>query len=883
MIPHCALSNHLHWMQATFPLTAADRVVQKTPISFDASVWEVFAPLMVGGRLIVVRPGEHQDSTYLAELLAAHQVTMLKLVPSLLQMLLEEEALATCRSLRHVFCGGEPLPSALQERFLARLDACLHNLYGPTEATIDVACWTCERGSHQKVVPIGRPIANTQLYLLDAHLQPVPVGVPGELYIGGASLARGYLNRPDLTAKVFIPHPFSNASGARLYKTGDLAHYLPDGTIEFLGRLDYQVKLRGYRIELGEIETTLERHPAIRQAVVVVRGDTASDRHLVAYCVPHHGSLRDIHEMRCFLQTQLPDYMVPAAFVVLEALPLMPNGKVDRQALPVPDQARPPLLEAFVAPRTPVEELLAGIWASVLRIEAVGRHDNFFALGGHSLLAVQVTSRLRKAFQVEVSLHALFDAPTVAGLARRVEMARQAAQSAPPLPLRAMPQEGAAPLTMTQEQLWGLDRLLPGAPFSNMPYAVHLTGALNVAALEQSFNEIIKRHAALRTTFTTVAGQPVQVIAPTLRLPLPVEDLRALPQAARETTAQRLVRVAALYPFDLEEGPLLQVHLLRLDAQEHILFLIMHHIISDGWSKGILLRELSVLYNAFCQGKPSPLPELPLQYPDYAHWQRQWLHSEAGKAQLAYWTQQLHDPLPILELPADRPRTGELSLHTARQTFQLPRELSAALTRLSHQESTTLFMTLVAAFKTLLCRYTRQDDIRVGTLVANRRWQETEGLIGLFTNLVILRTNLSGNPTLRQVLQRVRTTTLDAYAHQELPFEYLARVLVRTRQLDRQSLFQAMFVMQNARQHTLELPALRPKVLETQPLEASACDLAVSVREGPHELDGLCIYKTALFDATTITRMLRDYCQVLEQLIAQPELRLLTLRARRGG
>ena len=883
MIPHSALSNHMHWMQETFALTAADRVVHKTSISFDASVWELFAPLLVGGCLIVARPGGHQDSAYLVELLATQQVTMLKLVPSLLQMLLAEDALGTCGSLRHVFCGGEALSPALQEQFCGHLEARLHNLYGPTEATIDVACWTCARGGEQRIVPIGRPIANTQLYLLDAQLQPVPIGIPGELYIGGASLARGYLHRPELTAAAFIPHPFSAEPGARLYKTGDLARYLPDGNIELLGRLDHQVKIRGYRIELGEIETTLEHHPAVRQAAILVREDTPGDRRLVAYCVLCHGLVADIHELRSFLQTKLPDYMIPATFVRLDALPLTPSGKVDRQALPAPGQTRPALSEAFVAPRTPAEEILADIWASVLGVAAVGIHDNFFALGGHSLSAVQVLSRLRKAFQVDVPLRTLFDTPTVVALARCLETARQAAQSASAPPFKVMPREEAAPLTMTQEHLWDLDRLLPGAPFSNMPYAVRLTGALNVEALEQSFNEIIKRHAALRTTFTTVAGQPVQVIAPTLHFPVLVEDLQALPQAERETTAQQLIQGEALHSFDLENGPLLQVRLLRLDEQEHILLLTMHHIISDGWSRGVLLHELAVLYEAFSQGRPSPLPALPIQYADYAHWQRQWLHSEAGEAQLAYWTQQLHGPLSVLELPTDRPRTEELSLRAARQPFQIPRELTAALTRLSRQEGTTLFMTLLAAFKMLLYGYTGQEDIRVGTLVANRQHQETEGLIGLLTNLVILRTHLDGNLTLRQVLQRVRNTTLDAYAHQELPFEYLARVVVRAGQLERQSLFQAMFTMQNASQHTLALPGLRVKVLETQSLEASACDLAVSVWESPQGLDGLCIYKTALFNPTTITRMLADYHQILEHLIAQPELRLSTWHARQGG
>jgi acyl carrier protein len=603
----------------------------------------------------------------------------------------------------------------------------------------------------------------------------------------------------------------------------------------------------------------------------------------VAYCVPHHELVADIHELRGFLQTKLPDYMIPAIFVMLDALPLTPSGKVKRQALPAPGQERPAWFEAFVAPRTPAAALLAGIWASVLGIADVGIHDNFFILGGHSLSAVQVMSRLRKTFQVEVPLRALFDAPTVVELARRIETARQTAQSASAPPLKAVPREEAAPLTMTQEHLWGLDRLLPGAPFSNMPYAVRLTGVLNVVALEQSFNEIIKRHATLRTTFTTVAGQPVQVIAPTLHFPVLVEDLHTLPQVKREATAQRLTRVEALYPFDLENGPLLRVRLLRLSAQEHILLLTMHHIISDGWSRDVLLQELAVLYDTFCQGKPSPLSELSLQYADYAHWQRQWLHSEAGEAQLAYWMQQLRDPLPVLALPTDHLHTGELSLLTARQSFQIPRELSVALTRLSHQEGTTLFMTLVTAFKMLLYSYTGQEDIRVGTLVANRQRQETEGLIGLFANLAILRTSLSGNPTLRQGLQRVRTTTLETYAHQELPFEYLVQALERVQQFDRQVLFQAMFVMQNGRQHTLELPALSLKTLETQPIEASACDLAVSVCESPQGLNGLCIYKTALYDATTTNRMLADYHQILEHFITQPELRLSTLRARRAG
>jgi amino acid adenylation domain-containing protein len=885
-VEHRQLCNYLHGILKCLALPNAASFATVSSLAADFGNTMVFAALCTGGCLHVLSQERVADPKAMAEYVNCHAIDCLKIVPSHLATLQTSPDSESILPRRLLILGGEASRSDWVENLRAMAPGCaILNHYGPTETTVGVLTYRVEEHTHAPMTStlrLGRPLANVRIYLLDQHLHPIPIGVTGELHIGGAGLARGYLNQPGLTAERFIPNPFSDLPGARLYKTGDLARYLPDGNLEFLGRLDNQVKIRGYRVELEEVEATLEQHQAIRQAVVVAREDASGDRRLVAYCVPHDGCRPDIRELRGFLHIKLPDYMVPAAFVVLDALPLTPNGKVDRQALPAPDQARPRLFETFVAPRTPIEELLVGIWASVLGVEAVGIHDNFFSLGGHSLLAMQVMSRLRKTFEVDVPLRALFDAPTVAGMARGVEQARQALQHAAAPSLNAMPQAGPIPLTMTQEQLWGLDRLLPGAPFSNMPYAVHLTGACNATALEQSFNEIIKRHAALRTTFTTVAGQPVQIIAPTPYLPLPVEDLGALPQAERETTAQRFIRVEALYPFDLENGPLLQVRLLRLDEQEHILLLTMHHIISDGWSKGVLLRELSVLYNAFCQGKPSPLPELAIQYTDYAHWQRQWLDSEAGKAQLVYWTEQLRDPLPILELPTDRPPTEELSLHTGRHPFQISRELTAALTRLSRQETTTLFITLMAAFKMLLYSYTGQEDLRVGTLVANRQYQETEGLIGLLANVVIIRTHLDENLSLRQVLQRVRTTTLHAYAHQELPFEYLARELVRARQLDRLSLFQAMFVMQNASQYTLELPGVHLEVLEVHPLEASACALAVSVSENPQGLDGLCIYKTAFFDATTITRIFEDYQQILEHLIAQPELRLSSLHVRGG-
>jgi amino acid adenylation domain-containing protein len=880
MIEQRSLVNYIYWFKDTVFGKTRPSIPLVTNLTFDASLKQLFAPLLFGHQVWVLSSEVVSQPGVLVQALQTRSKVMLNCVPSLWEAVLDTidsgQAELLGKSLTSLLLGGERVTMDLINRTLAVLPHLqIWNLYGPTEATANASAARIVSGDD---ITIGRPIANTQLYIMNSHVQPVPLGLPGELYIGGAGLARGYLNRPTLTAKRFIPDPFSSMPGARLYKTGDLARYLPDGTIEFLGRLDNQVKIRGYRIELGEVEATLEGHRAVRQAVVRVWGDTASDRRLVAYCILHHGFLPDFHALRSFLQTQLPDYMVPAAFVVLDALPLTANGKVDRQALPAPDQARPPACESFVAPRTSTEELLLGIWACLLKVESIGIHDNFFALGGHSLLAVQVMSRLRKVFQVDVTLRALFDAPTVAALARHVEKVWQAVQSPAVPPLKVVPRDGVVPLTMTQEHLWELDRLLPGAPFSNMLYAVRVTGALNVAALKQSFNEIIKRHEILRTTFTTIAGQPVQVIAPNLHVSLLTEDLRALPEGARESQAQRLIRAQGLYPFDLENGPLLQARLLRFGEQEHILLLTMHHIISDGWSWGVLLHELAVLYDAFSQSHRSPLPDLPIQYADYAHWQRQWLDTEAGRAQLAYWTQQLHAPLPILELPTDRPRTAELSLHTARQSFQLPIELTIALARLSRQEGATVFMTLVAALDALLSGYTGHEDIRVGTLVANRQHQDTEGLIGLFANLIILRTNLGGNPSLRQVLQRVRTTTLDGYAHQELPFEYLARALVRAQQCQRRSLFQVMFAMQNAGQHTLALPALTVQALETQPVEASTCDLAVSVRDSPQGLEGLCIYKTTMFDASTVSRLLEDFQRILSCFIGDPELRLSSFR-----
>ncbi|WP_164021878.1 non-ribosomal peptide synthetase, partial [Pyxidicoccus trucidator] len=658
MNAHRAVCNRLLWMQHAYGLGADDVVLQKTPYSFDVSVWEFFWPLMVGARLVVARPGGHQEPDYLVRLISEQRVTTTHFVPSMLQHFLEQQGLEQCSSLRRVVCSGEALSPELTQRCLQRLpSAQLHNLYGPTEAAVDVTSFHCLPQHGLRSIPIGRPISNTLIRLLDANLRPVPTGVPGELFIGGVQVGRGYLARPELTAERFIPDPFASEPGARLYRTGDKARWLADGNIEYLGRLDFQVKVRGLRIELGEIEAALELHPQVRQAVVVVREDSASgDKRLVAYVVAPSGTQApDSSALRDALKQRLPEYMVPSAFVSMEALPLNSSGKLDRKALPAPDGALTASVE-FVAPRTPTEQLLAFQWSLLLKATRVGARDNFFELGGHSLLATQVISRIRATFGVDLPISALFAAPTLEALAASIDtLAREGL--GPKLPsLLPVERTGALPLSFAQQRLWFLDQFIPDSALYNMPAPLRLEGTLDTAALERSLTELVRRHEVLRTSFPSEAGQPLQVIASPSPLSLERVDLSALPAAEREDEARRLIEAECRKPFSLARGPLLRALLLKLADAEHVLLLNVHHIISDGWSLGVLVREVAALYEAFCQGQPSPLPELPVQYADFAAWQRQWLQGEALEAQFSYWRQQLAGSPQVLELPTDRPR-----------------------------------------------------------------------------------------------------------------------------------------------------------------------------------------------------------------------------------
>ena len=874
MIRHRGVINRLAWMDDAYRLQASDRVLQKTPFGFDVSVWELFWPLISGAGLVMARPGGQRDGGYLVQAIAAHGITIVHFVPSMLREFLQTAAFEPCASLREVICSGEALTADLVASFAARLPGRLHNLYGPTEASVDVSFWRCDPAS--PTVAIGGPIWNTQLYVLDGGLLPVPIGVTGELYVGGVGLGRGYLKRAGLTGDRFVPSPFG--VGERLYRTGDLARWRADGTLEFLGRLDHQVKLRGYRIELGEIEAVLRRHGDVKDAVVVARQDDAGDRRLVAYVVGQAAAAADadVAALRAHLKQNLPDHMVPSAFVALDRLPLTPSGKLDRKALPAPAAQQRAAMAAYVAPRTPGEEVLAGIWCELLALDRVGIDDNFFELGGHSLLAMRVTARLREAFAIELPLRAVFEAPTVAELAAQVEDLRRAGSGTVLPPLRASVRPAELSLSFAQERLWLLEQLEGLGTAYNIPVVVGLHGGLELAALEQSLAEVVRRHEVLRTRFARVDGAPVQAIDPAVELRLGVEDLSGVAARRRPAAVRRRLAAIVGTPFDLERGPLLRAAVLRLSAQEHVAIVVVHHIVSDGWSLGILLRELATLYGALVAGRPSPLPELAIQYADYALWQREWLSGAALADQVGYWKERLAGAPSALDLPCDRPRPAVRSFRGGVRRFALSALATRKLGELARAERATLFMVLLAAFQVVLSRWSGQQDIVVGTPIAGRTQRQSEELIGFFVNMLALRTDLSGDPTFRALLGRVKEVSLGAYAHQELPFEKLVEELQPVRDLSRQPLFQVLFGLQNAPRERLELPGLTLRQMAAEHVTAKF-DLSLHMVETQAELRGAVEYAADLFDGGTIDRFVGHLTTLLDGIAADADLRLSAL------
>ncbi|HEY0603235.1 MAG TPA: amino acid adenylation domain-containing protein [Herpetosiphonaceae bacterium] len=1179
MISHGNLYPYILAMREMMGVTADDVQLHIASFAFAASVRQFMVPLAAGAAIVIADAEQILHPVALFELIKQTGVTIMGVSPSYWRTCVEAlkqlepaaRADLLANRLRLLLSASEALLSDLPQtwRSFFTHDVQLVHLFGQTETTGIVTSFPIPQldDSAVRVVPVGRPLPNMELYLLDNSLRPAPIGIAGEVYIGGPSIGRGYWRRPDLTAEKFIPHPLSHPEGtrpgARLYKTGDLAHFRADGTLEHLGRIDQQVKVRGFRIELGEIEATLSQHPGVVQAVVVAREETSPGGHpdirLVAYVVPNHQTSRDatpdhlyrlpnaleiahlnknetdvlyaeifedhqytrhgitledgdcvfdiganiglftlylqqnfphaqvfafeplppihtvlqanvarypgyIHLFACglarergsadftfypkmsmmsgayadpqededltraflsnqsqllvehadelmegrfagetftcptrtvsdiiaeyaleridllkidvekseldvlagiveqdwpkikqivlevhdrngalarvgrlledhgftltvdqnplladtalynvyaihpsraearshvaapseerralptvptqpvdaaslqtFLQAKLPTHMIPSAFVLIEKLPLTPTGKLNRSALPAPDQVRQSQA-AFVAPRTPAEKIVAGIWADILRVEQVGVHTAFFALGGHSLLATQVMSRVRKTFNVELPLRTLFEAPTVAGLVAGIEAAQQAAAAQQADPILPVARDQALPLSFAQERLWFLEQFQPGTAAYNMVFALHLAGTVDVHALEHSLNEIVKRHEGLRTSFHSSAGRPTQAIAPAVTVAVPVVDLSALAADQREPRAREVMTQEAQRPFDLAIAPLGRVLLIRLEPDQHLLLLTLHHIISDGWSTGVLIQELASLYTAFTTGRAAQLPALPIQYADYAVWQRQQLQGATLQRQLDYWRAQLVD-VPVLQLPTDRPRPVVQTFRGAAQPIQIPRALSDALRSLSQDADTTLFMTLLAAWQTLLMRYSRQEDVCVGTYIANRNRYEVENLIGFFVNNLALRTDLSGNPSFRELLARVRDVCLEAYAHQSIPFEKLVEELQPRRDVRHTPWFQVVFVLQNAPREELELPGLTLSPLESE-RDVVNFDLILELFDGDDGLTGSLAYNLDLFDGSTIARLLDHFSTLLAGIVAQPEQRIGSL------
>ncbi|MGA9767772.1 MAG: amino acid adenylation domain-containing protein, partial [Blastocatellia bacterium] len=762
-LSHRAAVNHFSVFNDEYELCSSDVVLQLASFSFDISLEQIL-PALFTGASVVLRGNEVLTASDFIQNISESGITVLDLATAYWHQLIKDcaanEEKIPDNNLRLVMVGGDTmLPEPVRLWQKSRLDSSrLINSYGPTEAAItstvfDVPHGFCQDATPRRI-PIGKPLHNRFLYILDSRGNLAPVGVVGELHIGGSLIAREYLNRPDLTAERFIPDCFSDLPGARLYKTGDLTRYLADGNIEFLGRIDHQVKIRGFRIELGEVEAVLDQHRSVRECVVRAREDKIGDKRLVAYIVAAEGETLTANELRGFMKERLPDYMVPSAFVMLEAMPLTPNGKLDHRQLPPPDWHGSEMAEGFTTPRTPIEEILAGIWSGILSVEQISIYDNFFDLGGHSLLATQVVSRLQKVLQIEIPLRSLFEHPTIAALAENIETVQKTQQRA--CAPEILPVTGITdlPLSYAQQRLWFLDQFEPGNYAYNMPGAIRLSGRLDVAALERSFNEIVRRHESLRATFKLKDREPVQIVTPAMTLKLDVQDLSS--EAEREAIAFSRASEEAARPFDLARGPLIRVNLLRLAEEDHLLIITLHHIICDGWSLGVLLRELTELYGAYLQSKPSPLREPVIQYTDFAHWQREWLQDEVLENQLAYWRKQLGGELPILDLMTDHPRPVVLTYRGAKQHVEISKEITESLKALSRRQDVTLFMTLLAAFKTLLFRYTGQEDILVGSTIANRNRAETEGLIGFFVNSLVLRTLLSDNPSFIHLLARVR-------------------------------------------------------------------------------------------------------------------------------
>ncbi|MER6309471.1 amino acid adenylation domain-containing protein, partial [Streptomyces sp. NPDC001657] len=858
-VEHAAIVNRLLWMRAAYSVDASDRVLQKTPSSFDVSVWEFFLPLLSGATLVMARPGVHREPARLGETIQRYGVTMTHFVPSMLHAFVNDPSSAACTSLRHVVCSGEALPTDLAARFRRVLDAQLHNLYGPTEASVDVTFHRAGPDETGGSVPIGRPVWNTRVYVLDPALRPVPPGVVGELYLAGDQLARGYAGRPALTAERFVASSFGD--GERLYRTGDLVRWTRDGELVFVGRADHQVKLRGLRIELDEIATVLAAAPGVSWATVVAHERTPGDQLLIGYVRCEAGC--DEAALRAHAAAALPDYMVPSSFVPLDTVPLTPSGKLDRKALPAPELGS---ASTGRAPATATEEILCGIFAELLGTTQVGADDDFFALGGHSLLATSLIARIRSVFDVELSLRAVFETPTVAGLAACVQLgttdARPAVRVVSPRPERL-------PLSLGQRRLWFLNRLEPGSDAYNMPLALRLAGRLDREALRAALKDVVARHESLRTVFVETDGEAHQVVLPMARVTVPVD--------VRECTQHDLpaaLAEAARHPFDLATDLPIYARLCVTAPDDHVLMLVLHHVAGDGWSLAPLARDVSVAYAARVQRAAPTWQPLPVQYADYALWQRELLGDENDPEslvgqQVAYWRGVLRGLPEELPLPFDRPRAPRPSHRADSVPFTVGAEVHAGLVRLARECGASVFMVAQAALAGLLSRLGAGEDVPIGSPVAGRSDGALEDAVGFFVNTLVLRTDVSGDPTFRELLSRVRESDLAAFAHQDVPFERLVEALNPARSMGRHPLFQVMLAFQNTERPVLDLPGLRVEEVPGAPVTAKF-DLVVNLRERNDGdgalagLDGTIDFATDLFDPSTVQGIADRLAALLE-------------------
>jgi amino acid adenylation domain-containing protein len=879
-IEHRQLMNYLASIVKKLETREGSSYATVSTLAADLGNTMIFPALTSGGSLHVIAEDRILDGERLGDYFEEEGIECLKIVPSHLVGLQSGGGGKRVLPQKILVVGGEASNWKWVERWQEEGRGCrVINHYGPTETTVGVLTYGIEAGvaegrGREENVPLGRPLENTQVFVLDEEMEPAPVGVAGELYIGGAGLARGYTGKGDMTGERFVPNQFSQVGGERLYRTGDRVKWRRDGELEFLGRQDYQVKLRGYRVELGEIEGALGSNADVEQAAVVVRDEEGGgEKRLIAYVVLKGGERKrgglngkeGIVKLRNYLKERLPEYMVPGAIVVLDEMPVTPNGKLDRTALRKPEAGVETEREEAIL-RDAQQEILSGIFAEALKREKVGVEENFFEMGGHSLLATLVMSRVRKVFGVEIPLRALFESPTVRGLAERVTQAR-GGELARSLPLALVERSGDLPLSYAQQRLWFVDQLEPGKTTYNVLYGLRLIGDLDWPALKRSIQEMVRRHEILRTRFPERDGIPVQEIA-VEDWQIKEIDLRAVAEEERAAKAEMLAREEAGAPFDLAKGPLLRVTLLRLGTHEHVLLVAMHHIVSDEWSRGVIIREICLLYQAYVKGEESPLPDLEIQYADFASWQRRWLQGEVLERQMKYWKRQLAE-LPALNLPTDRKRPAVIGHSGGKMSFELPRHLTDQLKALSRREGVTLFMTLLAAFQVLLQKYTGQQDIAVGSLVANRDRAETQALIGFFANIVVLRIDLSGRPSFADVLGRVRDVTLEAFDHQDLPFEMVVNA-VRSHKPFAGSLVQAVLSMHKVSTTSLQLAGLQTRTFELNYTNDYKFDLLLHIEESNEDLQGKWEYSFDLFESEAIEQMSRHFLQLISNILQDP-------------